>query len=220
MGDHNHGHAKLAVEFAQEVRHLLPGRLVEIACGFVRKQNTRAQHQGSGYGNALPLASGEVGHLRVGLVLEAHSFQHMGCLFEDLALGNACYDAGHGHVFHSREFGQKMVELKDIAAGFVAKASLLVRGKIRHVPALEEDRACAWAVQGTHEMQESGFSGTRGAHDGELLPFRDVHIDTLEDFQGLAALVVAFEDVVEAVESAHSYLSASAGFRREAWRAG
>ncbi len=66
-----------AVEFEQEFEHVLAVGGVEIAGGLVSHENRRARHEGSGEGDALLLAAGELDGVVIAAFGETHFVEQL-----------------------------------------------------------------------------------------------------------------------------------------------
>ena len=56
----------------------------------------------------------------------------------------------------------------------IAACSFAHAGKIL---ALQSDRTSRWRIESTEQMQQSGFTRTRGTNDGDLLTGVDININ-------------------------------------------
>jgi hypothetical protein len=78
VGDDDKGKT-LFVEVAQQVHDLGPGVAVEIACGFVGKQDGGAIGEGAGYCYALLFAPRQFGRLMSHALAETHLVEQLVC---------------------------------------------------------------------------------------------------------------------------------------------
>jgi hypothetical protein len=77
------------VHLLEELHQTLGLGVVEVAGGFVSKEQAGTVDDGSGDGNALLLAAGQLGRAGVGLFGEANPAEHFAHIGADLALGAA-----------------------------------------------------------------------------------------------------------------------------------
>ena len=81
------------------------------------------------------------------------------------------YHGRQGHVFNHAELRKKGVELKNKADAAIAKRGKLAVRQRKHICAVIEHSAGVGTLQSAHNLQQSGFSGTAGPHNGNNFLF-------------------------------------------------
>src|SRR5690349_20020142 len=118
-----------------------------------------------------------------------HQAQIMLRLLAALGFGQAFHFHAELHVLRDREPGEKPVVLEDRDA--VGDGTL-------NGSAIRQNLAGGWRLQAGNQVQQSGFSATRWAHDAEKFSRADIEIDALESLQPLARLrAITQADFVE-----------------------
>src|SRR3954468_4126062 len=114
MGDKDTGRAALAL-FAKQAQDRLTGRRVEGPGRLVRQEQAAFAHESSRDRDALLLPAGQVIRETVGDVGEVEACQRCECLCTRPPQRYAVELAGEGHVLGSRQRGQQVEVLEDVA---------------------------------------------------------------------------------------------------------
>ena len=111
VGDHEHREVIGPVQFLKQVHDLAAGGFVEVAGGFVGKQNFRARHDGPRDGGALHFTTRHFTRAVMAPVAQTHAFEKRlgslgGSFFAERPLPHgACHKLGSKDIFNGSEFG-------------------------------------------------------------------------------------------------------------------
>src|SRR3989338_6267755 len=179
VGDQHDGDA-FAVQLFEQRHDFFAGLAVEVAGGFIRKNQTRAVDQGARNRHALLLASGNlVGH-GVRLVFQADLAEHlMGAPLALLAF-HAAVDQRQAHVFQQRHARQQIEALEHEADGAIAQQCQLVLAQFRNVAAIQQIAPGRRLVETPEEIHEGGFAGTGRPHDRDEFAGNDAETDIFQ----------------------------------------
>src|SRR5690349_8381022 len=169
VGDHDDG-AALLVKFAQQAQDDLFVLGVEVSGGLVGKHDAGIVDKSAGDADALLLASGKLRGQVMGALAKADALEGVEGL---LLVGHAVEVLRQHDVFKCGEKRDEMELLEDEADFFGAHAVEFGGGDIGDVLAVEPDFAGRGAVETADEIDQGGFSGTAGAHDGNPFAGRD-----------------------------------------------
>ena len=86
-------------------------------------------------------------------------------------------------VLQRGELAQQSEVLEDEAHGAAAIRGEMVRVEPRDVDAVDDDRACLWLLEATHERKQRGLARPRGTGDRDHLTHREVGVDTVENHE-------------------------------------
>lgn len=193
VGDEDEGGAGFVVEVEEEVDDVAAVAAVEVAGGFVGKEQGGAVDEGAGEGDALLLTAGELNGVVVGAVLEADFGEQAACAAVGIALAEQFQ--GHHDVFEGGEGGDELEILEDEADVASAKggAPVFAEGVERGIE--QGDGAVGGGVEPGAEAEQGGFPTAGGAHDGEGFAWVEGEADVGEDGEGAAGGVVGFAEV-------------------------
>ena len=121
MRNNDNGLAQFFPEPEEERMNLFLGAGIQVAGGFIGKQNGGGIYQGAGNGHALLLAAGEFRRLVLQSFCQAHRTQEFFCLFTGLTGFFAANQGGNHHVLQRRKFRQQVVRLEHEANFTVAE---------------------------------------------------------------------------------------------------
>src|SRR3989338_11414856 len=179
VGD-QHDCDAFAVQLLEQRHDFLAGLAVEVAGGFIRKNQARAVDQGARNRHALLLPPGNlVGH-GVRLVFQADLGEHlMGAPLALLAFHPAV-DQRQGHVFQQRHARQQIEALEHEADGAIAQQCQLVLAQFSNVAAIQHIAPGARLVETPEEIHEGGFAGTGRPHDCDEFAGNDAETDIFQ----------------------------------------
>ncbi len=197
VGDHEDGGGEVLVEVAEGFEELAGGFGVEGAGGFVGEDDLGIGDDGAGGGDTLFLAAGEL----VGVFVEDAGDVEFGGDFADAVDGFLAVDAldgeGEGDVFTGGEGVEEIKVLENEAEFFAAEAVEGVAFELGDVLVFDEDVAAGDAVDGGDDVEEGGFAGAGGSHDGDEFSLVDFEGDVVDGFGEVGAVAVVFFDVLD-----------------------
>ncbi len=104
-----------------EVKDLVSGGLVQVAGGFVGKQQPRVIDKSAGQGYALLFSAGELTGAMIAAVFQAYFAEPVGRQFRGFSFSHTPCEQRHGDIFLRREFRQQIVELPHVADFAIAE---------------------------------------------------------------------------------------------------
>lgn len=153
---------------------------VQVTGRLIRKYDLWTVDQGAGYGYTLLFAAGELIRLVIGAVSKAQGLQEMYGPVCHFLLFSAGDPAGNTHIFQSREFRKKVVELENEPDMFVAEGRNLP--VVQEIDGLPVDRhlAFVWLIQGAQDMQECTFPGSGRAYNAGNFALGDIDVHSFQ----------------------------------------
>ena len=184
MRDADDGHAHINVHAAQQVHHFLRGGAVQCARGFVGKDDLGLVDKRPGDGHALFLAAGHfVGHV-VGPLPEPQHVEVFECQGVAFAARDALVVERQGDVFDGVLVIDQVEGLENIADHVVARSGGLRFAEVLDQPSGQVVTAAVVVVENPEDVQQGGFSRTRGAHDRDQFALFYIEVDAFEHVQG------------------------------------
>jgi len=111
---------------------------------------------------------------------QTHSGQRARRRLQRLGPWQSANEQRHGHVFHSAELRQQMMELINKTQVQVAQTTLLGARQARQVLPHEPDLTAGRRIEPAEQVQQSALARTRSADDGQGLPGTDLQIHALQ----------------------------------------
>ena len=182
VGDDNEGLVHLVAQAEEEFVEFFLVVRIERTGGLVGKDDIGTVDERASHGYALLFASGELCRPVVGAVRESEEVEEFLCFRLGFAFLSAGYKCGNHHVFQSREFGQKLMELKDEAEVLAAELREFCAFEAEHIFAGYLECALVGAVECAHYLQEGGFAGSAGTYYADHFAGCDVEGDAFEHF--------------------------------------
>ena len=183
VGDDDEGLVELLPQVEEKLVEFLLVLAVERTTGFVGKDDGRAVHQRSRYGDALFFAAGKFGRLVRGAVAEVHeSEQFLGACF-GFFVAFSGDESGNHDVFEGREFGQQLMELEHETDVAVAEVAELLARERCHVGSIDSEATAVGSVECADDLQQRGFSGSRRADNTHDFAFRDFEVNAFQNLQ-------------------------------------
>jgi hypothetical protein len=193
VGDQQERCFDFGAELADEIEDLLGVGGIERASGLVGEDEPGTVGQGTGDGDALLLADGELGGPVVEAVGEADFGEEM---LGPAAIGWA---AGEGHaeedIFQGGEAGEEMMGLEDVADVSAAEFIALGFGEGGEIDfdfcgfggvVSEDDRPAVGGEDAGDHVEESGFAGAAGSDESDLFAVGEEEFGDVDDGDGAA----------------------------------
>ena len=182
-----------AVHFVEELHEAAGLGVVEVAGGFVGQQQGGAAHDGAGDGDALLLATRELGGALVELAGEADPAEKFVDVGADLAFGAAFKAKRQSDVVVGGQVGEKAEVLENHADAAAQEGKAAAAGGADGFT--EEDEVALGGTDGeVKEAEKGGLARAGGAEQPAEPAFRDGEGDVVQDFVAAAARPVAQPD--------------------------
>jgi acyl-CoA thioesterase I len=178
---HNERRSFTPVEFQQKFEHLFAGSSVQIAGGFVRKQNRRTRDEGPRQRDTLLFAAGELHRVVVQAIGQPDARQEFAGARSGFPASPRQF-RGQQHVLFRGECRNELKGLKHKTDLAPANPGHAVFRETCNVLAVEQNLAARRAVESGEKAQQRAFSASGRPHDGHELPAGDRQIDTAQDF--------------------------------------
>src|SRR5690625_823386 len=155
--NHDDRHIHLSVNFLKKVEYLTAERFIKVSSRLVGEENGWIHDEGAREGDALLLASGQLGGAVVEPVTQSYAFKQGLGTCKRVFFGRSCDQGGHGCVLETRKFGEQVVELKNeshIMSAIVRKSFILSRKQGRTV---DEDLPFGRTVERAEYVQKGAL---------------------------------------------------------------
>ena len=192
MGDEDQRGAVLTVQRKQQVGDFIPGVTVEIAGGFIGKQQLRAAIERARQRDPLLLAAGKLYRQMMQALTQPQLLQQCPGAAAALAIAFAAQQRRKLDIFQRIEGGYQHKRLKHKAD--VLSAQLRPRLFVHLVQRLSEQRnlPAAAIVQPGEDRQQRRFTGPRLANQGDGLPLFDNQLNSGKDGKLMLTLTDGF----------------------------
>jgi hypothetical protein len=171
---------------------------VESGGGFVADDEAGVVDEGAGDGDALLLATGELGGSLFGVFAEADLFEEGAGFFFGEASGAALDQEGDGGVLDAVESGDEIELLEDETDGVGAEAGDGGLGHFTEVVAEDFELSIVGGEGAGDDADEGGFAATGGADEHGDIATADIEVDAFEDEELGAAIAKAAGDAADA----------------------
>lgn len=172
VGNQDQGGTAFAVEFEEQIADPLAGGAVEVAGGFVGEQHVRLRREGTGNGDPLLLAAGELARIVAQALAEADSLkQFSGAL---ASVGAAFQFQGQHHVLQRIEAVEQLERLEHEAYMGRADARTLVLVEVAEGVPGETDLAAAGLVEPGEQAEQGRLAGAGTADDRQAVAAGEV----------------------------------------------
>jgi len=179
VGDHDHGLVEPEVEIPEHRQDDLRVHGIEIACGFIREDESGPVDERPGERHSLLFAARQLQRFVVHLVLQAqnaedllHGVGVVRPVAADLARQLEVLPGGD-----RREQIEPLEDKTDLGPADLGPLAVRAAGQI---PVLDQDVAGCRTEQAAHDVQQGGFATTRRPHDGDEFPASDLQIDSAQ----------------------------------------
>ncbi|MNL20251.1 hypothetical protein D3C87_1414900 [compost metagenome] len=187
MRDHDGGRADLLLDAAQFELHFFAQLGVQVGQGLVQQQHGRADDQRAGQRHALPLATGKLARIAVGMLVQLHQRQR----FAHALLAFGAFDLAHlqaeGHVV-----GHGQVREQRIALEHDAQPARVGLG-VGDVAPVQRDDALRHVRKAGNHLQGGGLAAARRPQQRDEFPFFNGQVQIGNDAQ----VAVVLRDVVQ-----------------------
>jgi hypothetical protein len=177
MGDNDDRRA-LTIEILEDLKDFLAGFRIEIARGFVGKNEMGLLDEGSCDGDPLLFAAGHLAGPVGDTILEPDTLKG-GDGFVLLIVGSAVHEGEH-HVAESTFIPEEVERLKNEADFLVPHSGQLAIVELGDVPAAKKVCPKAGPIEAAHNVHQSGFTGARGPGDCDELACIDFQTDFID----------------------------------------
>lgn len=192
MGDDDERGASLLAQFGHQLIEYAAVLVVEVTAWLVGQYQLGVVHQGSGNGDPLLFAAGELRGEMVESFREAETLQQLGGPFFCWGQFAGGDKFGHRNIFEGGKVGEEVVELKDKADFLVSEPGQRLLGEgVLCLPEqellVEHDLTAVGGVEGAEQVQQGCFAASRGTDDGHHLTFANRQIDPAKNLYGALA---------------------------------
>lgn len=198
VGGADDGDAFFAVEGFHELDNFLTGFGVEVSGGFIGEDDAGRVGEGSGDGDALLLSAREFEGFIVEPVAEADALEDVGGFLDGVFAAVATKCHREHDILQGAHDSDEVEGLKNVADAVATHPGLLGFGEVEEGFAFEENASLGGNIEGADLVEECGFSGTGGSHDGKKLATADVEGDAFEGPDFLFAKAVEFFHIFRA----------------------
>ena len=160
MGHNNGRQSTLAMQVADHIEYNPTGPMIKVAGWLICKKQLRFAHQSAGDGNALLFSAGDLTNFVVKTLTQADSLQNLRCRSLCLFASTAANESRHHGVFKRREFGQKMMKLKDKPDVTVSEFGQFLRAPFKDILVVKEHVASCRSIQTAQHMKQRALSST------------------------------------------------------------
>ena len=169
----------------------LVGR-VEAARRLIGKNHARAIDERTRHSHALAFAARELRGFVVQALAQAQIVEQFGSALHGIALLVAAQQGRNSHIFERRKLRQELVKLKYEAYVAISEVGELVAFEFQHIHAVVNDAAAIGRVESAENLQQSGFAGAAGTHDGHHLLLADYGAHIAQHLQRAVAFIDVF----------------------------
>ena len=193
VGHHDDGGAVGFIDLFQQPHDFPAHFRVQVARGLVRDEQGGIVDDGSGDGDPLLLAAGELVRITVGLVLEIHQIQDFSHSFLDLFSGGAHHFHGKGDIFPDGHLGQQAVVLEHAADEAAVGRHLSVL-EMTHVNAVHDDFSAGGNNLRVEQLDHGGLARTGSANEIDEFTGVDGQIHVVD---GVYAVRIGFHHIFQ-----------------------
>ena len=179
VGHDDHRHAVI-MQFVEEVEQRAFRRRVEISRRFVRQHDGWFRHQSTCDRDSLLLASRQFARTVGDPIAEADLVQGFECTLSSDRSWNSLIEQRDADVLHDVQFADQIEGLEDEADLSTSDRTEFLVWKCGDIDAFQQVRPAGGRVQASKQVHQGRFSGTGGAHDGQVLPLGNIQIDPSE----------------------------------------
>jgi hypothetical protein len=189
VGDAEHGHVAAAGDVPQHVEDFGGQFRIEGGRDLVQQQDVGLHRQGTGDGDSLLLAAGELGRIRVRLVGKTDQVEQGSGLLLGFVPGLAQdVDRGLGHVAQYAHVGEQVELLEDHGHAAADAPDVRLAGRnqvlallfVEQVLAVDSDRAGVRLGQRHQHAQDRGLAGPARADQGHAFAVADLEGQVVE----------------------------------------
>lgn len=184
--DLDDGHAVVLVELLKKLHDFAALIAVEIAGGFVRKDEAGLGDEGAGDADKLLLAAGKLIGVEILFADEVEAVEHVADDRAAFPTWDVAVGEGDLEIFGDGEFVEQVVALENEAMVFLLQGEALLRAEFMHGDAVELVFTSPGIVVEAEHMEQGGFARAGGAHDGDEVAGSDVEVDVAQGVEGPA----------------------------------
>jgi len=218
VADQDDGHA-VSMQRSEEVHDVSADHRVEVAGGFVGEDDIWAFHHGPCDGDALLFAAGKLTWPMSSAFAQTDFFQGFPGPFVDIRFTGV--HERQADVFQRGFPGKEIEGLKDEADALVAGEGQLPVPVAGCIFTIKEVAAFARVIEASEDVEQGGFAGAGGAHDGDEFTTLHGEIDIVKRVDLKDAVLIDLVNAVEVEQMfVHACRNTSTGSREAARYAG
>jgi hypothetical protein len=183
----DHGGAEPPLEACELHPHVDAQGGVEVRQRLVEEEDLRLAHDGSTYGDPLPLPPGKLARLAAQIIGNLEDTRRDLDARRNLRFRLACEPQRVTHVL-----GDRHVRIKRIGLEYHGDSALSGRHVV-HDLTVDDDATGRGFVESADQPQERGFATSGGADEDREFSRFDSQVDVLEDFDRVVALRHGFD---------------------------
>ena len=188
MRNDDHGLAQLFSDAQEQGVNLLLGAAVQVAGGFVGKEDGGIHGQGAGYGHPLLLSAGEFRRFVRQTGTQAYQLQQFIGPGTGPGLLLPAYQKRNHHILAGRKLRQQVMGLKDKADAAVPEGRQVPGSQREHGRAVYQQGAAVRRKERSQYLEKRGLSGAGSAHDGHDFSAGDLKINPFQHLYGAKRL--------------------------------
>ena len=190
VGDDDDGHAGFSSGVLQKTEDGLAGLVVQSAGGLIAEQELGVLCQGSGDGDALLLAAGELTGEILHSVAQTHVPEH---LLRVQGIGADL--VGQLHILQSGQVAHQIVKLEHKAHILPAVLGELPLVQGGDLPSVQPDGSGGQGVHAAQDVQQGGLARAGGADDDHQFALFHGEAGIVEGMDGHLAHVIGFGNI-------------------------
>src|SRR5271168_805706 len=193
----NHQHSLVVGtdEFLDEGHDFIGGFAIEIAGGLVTEKESGIGDDGAGDGDTLLLTAGQLAREMIHAVGKADDGERGFDVGAALCFGKLSEEERQFDILKCGKNRNEIVHLEDEADVAGAPFGELAGRHMSNFVPRDGDAAARGNIQATEKIQQRGFAGAAGTHEGHELAGSNVEVQALEDVDNLATAAVGFVEI-------------------------
>src|SRR4030042_1998592 len=183
------------IEPVHQFENLSGGHLVEVTRGFVCNEDGGVGDNGTGNGDPLLFAPGELSRIVIHSLLQIDDSKRHLHVLVSLPSGETGEEKRKFHIFKGREHWNQIVELKDEPHIDCPPLCQFILGEGCDVNASHPYGSAIKMIEGGNQIKEGAFPGTGRSHQCEKLTLFNVKVDIDQHGDGPVTSPVGFAHI-------------------------